>query len=473
MEQSLRRDLTGGLAAGAVLGAAAAALPRPVSGWIGLSLAVVPLCWWTLAGAERWVLMFLAAALVLPPLPLPGGDSGPHPALLFAALGLWAGLLRLPAWRVRAGWLSLALTLFCGVLLMSVPLAALYSGPQIAAGSLARVGLFGISLYVFFYLAHGPGRSLEPERLIRMLFWAGLGSGLFACLDFYFQFPAPARFAEQFVWLPGGVYRRAQGLFYEASTLATLCVFLLVMVAAVVSQKMTRALGLRAGWLAVASVVWLAALVLSFSRAPLISLGTSLAALGWLERRRLLPLLRPRAWMAVLAGLLLGGAVAMYRLVPDFLDLYAMRLRSSGEFFLEAPNLILSRRLESWTYLLEYLRDHPWRSLLGIGYKTLPYSQAAGRPVVADNMYLSLLVETGWLGLAALLLLHIAILATCYRWATRGASNLHRLAGVWMFCVWCGQTVQMASGDTLTYWRLLPAFFAVLALGVRDEDPVP
>ena len=48
-----------------------------------------------------------------------------------------------------------------------------------------------------------------------------LVSGLFACLDFYFQFPAPARFAEQFVWLPGGVYRRAQGLFYEASTLAT------------------------------------------------------------------------------------------------------------------------------------------------------------------------------------------------------------------------------------------------------------
>jgi O-antigen ligase len=472
MEQSLRRELTGGLAAGVVLGAAAAALPRPVSGWIALSLAV-PLCWWTLAGAGRWVLLFLAAALVLPPLPLPGGDSGPHPALLFAALGLWAGLLRLPAWRIRPGWLALALVLFCGVLFMSVPLAALYSGPQIAAGSLARVGLLGISLYVFLYLAYGPGRSLEPKQLIWVLFWAGFGSGLFACLDFYFQFPAPARFAEQFVWLPGGVYRRAQGLFYEASTLATLCVFLLVMVAAVVSQKMTRRLGLRAGGLAVATVVWLAALVLSFSRAPLISLGTSLAALAWLERRRLLPLLRPHAWMAVCAGLLGGGAAAMYRLVPDFLDLYLRRLRSSGEFFLETPNLILSRRLESWTFLLEYLRDHPWRSLLGIGYKTLPYSEAAGRPVVADNMYLSLLVETGWLGLASLLLLHIAILATCYRWATRGASDLQRLAGAWMFCVWCGQTVQMASGDTLTYWRLLPAFFAVLALGVRDEDPVP
>src|SRR6185369_16749650 len=172
MEQSLRRDLTGALAAGAALGSAAVALPSPMSGWIALALAVVPLCWWTLAGAGRWVPLFLAAALVLPPLPLPGGDSGPHPALLFAALGLWAGLLRLSDWRARAGWLSFALVLFCGVLFMSVPLAALYSGPQIASGSLVRVGLFGISLYVFFYLSYGPGRSLEAERVIRVLFWA-------------------------------------------------------------------------------------------------------------------------------------------------------------------------------------------------------------------------------------------------------------------------------------------------------------
>ena len=36
--------------------------------------------------------------------------------------------------------------------------------------------------------------------------------------------------------------------------------------------------------------------------------------------------------------------------------------------------------------------------MFGIGYKTLPYTDYLGSPVVADNMYLSLLVETGVAG---------------------------------------------------------------------------
>jgi hypothetical protein len=33
--------------------------------------------------------------------------------------------------------------------------------------------------------------------------------------------------------------------------------------------------------------------------------------------------------------------------------------------------------------------------------------------------------------------------------------------------------VQMFSGDLLTYWRVMPLYFWVLALAVRDERPVP
>jgi hypothetical protein len=40
-----------------------------------------------------------------------------------------------------------------------------------------------------------------------------------------------------------------------------------------------------------------------------------------------------------------------------------------------------------------------------------------------------------------------------------------------MFCFWCGQIVQMSSGDILTYWRILPAFFSALAI-LEREDPV-
>ena len=108
-----------------------------------------------------------------------------------------------------------------------------------------------------------------------------------------------------------------------------------------------------------------------------------------------------------------------------------------------------------------WIAANPWQTLFGIGYKTLPYTQYLGSPVVADNMYLSLLVETGVGGLAALIWLNVAILREAARSAQRS------FFGLWMLCFWCGQVVQMASGDLLTYWRVLPVYFWVLALAVR------
>ena len=36
-----------------------------------------------------------------------------------------------------------------------------------------------------------------------------------------------------------------------------------------------------------------------------------------------------------------------------------------------------------------------------------------------------------------------------------------------MLCFWGARSVQMASGDLLTYWRVLPVYFFVLALAMR------
>jgi hypothetical protein len=47
---------------------------------------LAPLLWWTLYKPSRWLALFFAAALLLPPLPIPIGDSGPHPCLIFAGL---------------------------------------------------------------------------------------------------------------------------------------------------------------------------------------------------------------------------------------------------------------------------------------------------------------------------------------------------------------------------------------------------
>ena len=54
---------------------------------------LVPFAWWTLGGPARWLAAFLGAALLLPPLPIAIGNSGPHPSLLLAAGGAFCGII--------------------------------------------------------------------------------------------------------------------------------------------------------------------------------------------------------------------------------------------------------------------------------------------------------------------------------------------------------------------------------------------
>jgi O-antigen ligase len=439
-------------------------------------LAVAPLllvcvAWWTLTGApDRWLMLFLCAAILLPPLPIAIGDSGPHPCLVIAALGVLAGLIRLTEWRIPTGALSRSILILFFVLLLSSALAALYSGVPVALGTVARVVLFGISVYIFFFLtcgplAPGPTRSF---RAARVLFLAGAASAAFACIDFYFQFPAPAGFGPQYVWLDSGVYRRAQGLFYEASTLGNFCAFFLVMVAVALMRPKKDSPVARPVLLAGAAV-FSAALVLSFSRASLLNVLVAIAALLWLHRDRF----RFRRMGLVFLVAVAAGSALTYYLLPAFTQLYVDRLSASATYLFSSPAGVLSGRLSSWSALAGFLRENPAYALLGIGYKTLPYSNFIGEAVVGDNMYLTLLVETGVIGLAALLLLNAAILRAAYRAATH-TSPYASFFGTWIFCFWIGQMVQMLSGDLLTYWRVLPFYFWALAVAVRatNEHPV-
>src|SRR5437588_12055067 len=81
---------------------------------------------WVLAEPHRWIAAFLAAALLMPPLPIALGDSGPHPSLLFAVLGIFAGVLYIRQWRIAADQLSGAVLCLFSVLLASAALAAFY-----------------------------------------------------------------------------------------------------------------------------------------------------------------------------------------------------------------------------------------------------------------------------------------------------------------------------------------------------------
>ena len=428
-------------------------------------LLLIPLAWRLLATSTAWLALFFACALLAPPLPIRLGDSGPHVALLVAAAGLFIGLLRLPEWRFRADQLARALLGIWFIFACSVALAAIYSGPVVAAGSLARVLLFGISVYVFLYVRDGPFRvgTSQQFRALRFLFWAGVLSALFACVDFYFQFPTPAGYEQQFIWLSTGVYRRAQGVFYEASTLGNLCAFFLEMIAVALfrprqDQPLSR-LALFSGGAALAT-----ALVLSFSRASLVNLAVAMVVLFWLHRHRI-------RWRRLAGSVVLFSGVAgaiLLAAFPAFTGMAWLRLFNAGQYFLESPNAVLSGRVASWQTLLSFLGSNPWHALLGVGYKTLPYSDFIGATAVGDNTYLTLLVETGVLGLAAVMALNAAVLLHAYR-ASRSASPLRSFCGTWMLCFWAGQVVQMFSADLLTYWRVLPVYLFVLALAVREE----
>jgi len=213
--------------------------------------------------------------------------------------------------------------------------------------------------------------------------------------------------------------------------------------------------------LALGSPILIAALVLSYSRASLVNVAVACAVLLWRYRRRM-----PSRILAVLVGLASAGALLTWKIFPAFAGTYWLRLSASAQYLFSATEGVLSGRLASWQTLLAWIGEHPWQALWGIGYKTLPYSDYLGAPLVADNMYLSLLVETGVVGLAALLWLHTTILRASAK-AARAADPVRSLCGTWMLCFWSGEIVQMLSGDLLTYWRVLPLYFFVLALAIR------
>ncbi len=410
---------------------------------------------------ERWwPIVFFACLFLLPPLPFPWGNSGAHLAPFVALFGVPAAARRISAKPIAAGSLPGLLLLFLAVLFESTGFAAAYSGWKIAPGSLARVCLFGTGVLVFFYSLQAPReQKWEVTQFARFLFWVGMISAAFACLDFYFQFHVPARFAMQVVWLKSGAMRRAQGLFYESSTLANFCSFFLVMilVAAFPSQGERR----WPRWvLAPGALVFATALILSGSRAAVAALLLSGAVLVWLRRVKI-------SAIAITLAACAGAAAVVRVAAPAFWSNYWWRLSGSAMYLWSYPNEVLSGRLANWKVLTDFLVNHPWHLLFGIGYKTIPYTNYIGKHVVADNTWLSLLVETGVLGVMVFAALNVAILRTSYR-AARSRRPEASFFGAWMFCFWCGEMLQMLTADVITYWRVLPVYFWVLAVASRE-----
>lgn len=437
----------------------------------GLAAAIVS---WIVYRPSRWLYLLFFCLLALPPIPFHGsGNSGVHAAPVVGGIGVLIGLIRFHAWRDLQGRLPPAFAGFLAVLLVSTGFAAVYSGADIAVGSLVRVLLFALGVYVFAYTrVVDPIEAPDPSRFTRYLFILSTAAAIFACLDFYFQLPAPAGYGPQFVWLQQGVFRRAQGLFYEASTLGNFCAFFLTLVLVCLSRPKAESPITRPALLA-GGAVFAAAMIFSYSRGSIVNIVASAVALFWLRKAsgQVITGIRftaPRV-IGAFAGLGLAAAIAVQTLLPSFSANYWSRITGSVQYIASSPNGVLSGRLTNWMFLVDFLWRQPLTAIFGIGYKTLPYSDYAGASVVADNTYLQLLVETGIIGLAAFLLLNAAILRTGLR-ASRSGYPGARIFGDWIFCFWIGQMVQMLSGDLITYWRVLPVYFWVLGIAAREAD---
>src|SRR4051812_31051847 len=76
----------------------------PSASWrLALSIPPVSIAalWWIIQTPSRWLALFFFSAILLPPIDLPFGNSGPHPAIVIAALGVFVGLLYLKQWRTH------------------------------------------------------------------------------------------------------------------------------------------------------------------------------------------------------------------------------------------------------------------------------------------------------------------------------------------------------------------------------------
>ena len=430
---------------------------------IALPVVLIVIGWWSILRPGRWLMIFFATALLTPPLPFAGGDSGVHLTPFAVILGFVATAIRMPEWRPAASQLNTAFGVFLAVLFCSACVAMLYSGGPVAAGSITRVLLFSLGVFVFWYAACGPADPApNPFGLTKFLFFAALAAVLFGCADFYFQFPPPAGFEEQFVWLDEGVVRRAQGLFYEASTFGNFCAFFLVMILVALCRPREQAPVSRFA-LAAGALVFSEALVLSYSRASLLNVAVACIALAFLRRVRI-------ARTAMLAGIAAVVVVLVLRTaLPSFSASYWSRIAGSLQYFRTSPDGVLSGRVANWRFLLDFLVREPWHVFFGIGYKTLPYSRFAGAAVIADNTYLSLLMETGAIGLLSFIALNIAMMRGALR-AARSSDLRAAFFGEWFFCFWAGEVVQMLSGDLITYWRVLPVYFWVLGTAIRETE---
>lgn len=270
------------------------------------------------------------------------------------------------------------------------------------------------------------------------------------------------------VWVAGGVgaalwilseLHPAHYPFLSTRTLTQNGVGLTMALASIVAVGLLLQAEGRARWLLAAAILLMgAALLLTMARAAWVGFVAGVATL--------LLVARPQG-RRLLAGATAVALLASVALVPRWPFLYG-QVRS---IFMVRAN---RNRLDIWQAALRVTADYP---LFGVGLGAFGRAYPAYRnPAALDetapfahNVFLNFLAETGFLGLAAFLVLCVAGLQAMGRWWSRSPPGERYLAGTVLATTVALLATQLFD-TTVMLLHLGISLFVLLALGVAGEQ---
>ncbi len=419
-------------------------------------LAVVAACF---RYPRFWVYCTAVAALVIPGLYLQvmGGESPLYVSNALFGVGILIVILKGEDIRVQWEGVGQASMLFLVALLASLPFAFWLSGSAQGSQSLLRFVLIIQPFFAYLWIRSlGPFDTEQQLRtLVKVLLGFGFISAAYGIADFYYPIPLPHPFADQYIYLDFGHIRRAQGIFYEASSFGNVCAFMVCLAVCLLLSIRRLTIAQRVV-LALAAGTFTTALFLSYSRGSWMAVTVAISVFLILQRQL-------KVWNCLFVCFMFGGFILMvYQFSQDVVvNFFNWRLGTLIDFW-QDPNTATSGRWANWATLWNYFATRPWLVLFGIGYKSIPYTPIFGKPVVADNGYMSLLFEAGIPGLAAFVWLNYNLMRLLSR-CRKAESHLCRLLASFLIAFWCGELAQMLTGDIFTFWRNLTVMFVLIA----------
>ena len=299
-----------------------------------------------------------------------------------------------------------------------------------------RVGDLAKMILTFFFLLN----CANSERRLRGVMWIMVIGGLFPALGTLKNYLAGNLYEGRTAWV--GIFANPNEVAYALVILVPLLVYLAT----------------PRGWwvrllLSAISIVFAAAIFVTFSRGGLIALGAVIALIGWRKKNK---------WILGLTLILLAGGL-----------LFASRYWSRDEGFSQLnSDATVESRLATTQAGFDMFVDHP---LLGVGIGCsviawplyAPQGLHTRRALVTHNTFIQALSETGLLGFVPFVLLIGVSLYQMRKLALgKAATDLGAAVEVSIWgLVFCG----MSGGYVLTWFPYLLLGLAAAARRIPGE----